>query len=441
MCVPSVSRPLGVVVERIKFTTERVAAIKAPASGEIFVGDVEVPQLLLRVRSSGAKTWMMRYRSGGGGRAAASRKLTLGDAMKVGVADARTAAKTQIGVVAQGRDPAAEKRAAARRQEARLDRAIPAYVASLRKRQLVKAADIETLLSRELISRFGAAHGVSELTRRDFAALFDAVEASGRAGTARDLKSRCSTFLNWLVAEGVISANVLAGMRRPRATRAEALEEGEGKGRSLNEEEIRQLWVALGCIEQPMLAAYVKFLLLTGCRRTEAAALRRSWLREVDGRQFCVIPAERTKSGRDHIVPAPPILAALIGQLPKMDEDPDLVFPGRGGKQMSGWTQRLRPLRDELATRGFHGVLRLHDLRKTVRSWLPVLGADDGLAGRMLNHRPKDTLVRIYDKNERLAERYELAQRWSERVIEIVTSETAHAALDGRKIVQLIRRQ
>ena len=408
-------------MQKIRFTTERVAAAKLPVEGETVFGDVEVPQLLLRVRASGSKTWIIRYRPGGG-RGAQTRKLKIGDAMKIGVADARSVAKALIGALAQGRDPVAEKQANVRREEARLDRAIPAYVESLHKRKLVKAEYLNTLLTRELISRFGAGKDVALLTRRDFSELFDAVEASGRAGTAAELKSRCSTFLNWLVSQGITPSNVLAGMRRPRTTRAESLEGDDEKGRALSEPEIRLLWSCLQAIERPYFAAYVQFLLLSGCRRTEAAALRRSWFREVDERLFCLIPAAQTKSGRDHIVAIPPILSALVGRLPKSANDPDLIFCGRGGKQMSGWSPLIRPLRAELAARGFKGVLRLHDLRKTARSWWSILGADDSLAARMISHRPKDTLVRIYDKNERLPERFAMTHLWCEKVMGMVAS-------------------
>lgn len=86
---------------------------------------------------------------------------------------------------------------------------------------LVKAKDIGTLLTRELIGQFSAKRDVSMLTRRDLVELFDLVEKSGTPGTAADLKMRASTFFNWAVGQDLVSANVLGGLRRPRATRSE----------------------------------------------------------------------------------------------------------------------------------------------------------------------------------------------------------------------------
>lgn len=417
-------------MERVKFTTERITAIKPPSVGEVVIGDSDVPWLLLRVRAGGSKTWMVRYRPPGG-RAVQVRRVTIGNADKIGIGDARRSAQAIAGGVATGGDPQQERRVQRRQEEARLDRAVEGYVKSLHARQVVKAKDIETLLTRELVGRLGKAVDLTKLNRRDFVKVFDAVQKSGRPGTATDLRTRASVFLNWATAEGLLQHNVLAGLKRPRVTRAQSQER---KGRALTAEEIGMLWRAAEAGGDPYFTAYVRVVLLTGCRRNEAAAALRSWIKVVEGLNFMVLPREVTKAGREHAVPLPPSLLAMLTALPKGNIAPDLVFVGRHGKPMSGWTQRWAKVRSALAEAGFRGDLTLHDLRRTARSWWTSLGAEERLAEMMLNHRPKNTLVNLYDRAEMLPERTALAVRWAAEVERMVG---VSRAATGAEVVPL----
>jgi integrase len=402
----------------VRLTTVRLAELEPPTTGEQAVLDTEVPGLGVRLRAGGTKTFFVRYRLGG--RRHGERRVTIGAVASVPLAEARRAARGILGRVAQGADVQAERREGARREEARLDRAIAAYGEDLRRRQVVRADAITTLLSRELVGRLGGATDVATLSRADFVRVFDAVEQSGRPGTAEDLRTRASVALNWCVAKGIVSANVLAGLKRARRTRAE---EGERGGRALTSpEEVAALWHAAEAGGDPYFTAYLRVLLLTGCRRTETAAMRWSWLAEIDGRAFIVVPAAVTKSGRAHAVPLPSAVKAMLSALPRIAEDPDLIFVGRRGRPMSGWTQRWAPVARALHEAGVTGRVTMHDLRRTARSWWTVLGAPTELGELMLNHRPRNALVSLYDRSERLKERYELACKWASKVAEIIAA-------------------
>ena len=123
----------------------------------------------------------------------------------------------------------------------------------------------------------------------------------------------------------------------------------------------------------PFMRGYLYTLLFTGQRRTETAIMRRRDLSSDAAGNIVewVIPAEVTKAGRAHRVPMPSRLAAIIADLPRLAAT-ELVFPGRGGKPMSGWTQRLAPLQKATIQAGL-GSWTLHDLRRTVRTGLGAL--------------------------------------------------------------------
>ncbi|WP_427147793.1 tyrosine-type recombinase/integrase [Rhizobium leguminosarum] len=84
---------------------------------EYFVSDTAVTGFAIRVRTTGAMTYLVIYRFGSG-REAPTRRYTIGSTKKVTPDEARRVAKTVLAQVVQGGDPAKEKSA---------DRASPTF--------------------------------------------------------------------------------------------------------------------------------------------------------------------------------------------------------------------------------------------------------------------------------------------------------------------------
>jgi hypothetical protein len=80
-----------------------------PGPAEFTVWDAKLPGFGVRVRPSGAMSFIIVYRAGTG-RTAPSRRYTVGTVGKLAPDAARTQAKALLGSVANGADPAAEKR-------------------------------------------------------------------------------------------------------------------------------------------------------------------------------------------------------------------------------------------------------------------------------------------------------------------------------------------
>lgn len=395
------------MVEKVKLTAERVLAFALPAEGERIIGDAEVPGLLVRLRAGGSRTYVVRFRPGGG-RGAQQRRVSVGDVAAVPLAEARRIARALVGAVAGGADPVATRRAATRREEARLSRVLDAYERDCLARGVTRPAERPATLRRELLPRLGRDADLGGITRAQFVAAFEAVAASGRPGLAKELRTRVSVLLNFAVGRGLIAANVLAGHRAPRTTRAEALVQ---HGRALALPEAAAVWRAAGAGRDPIFAAFVRGLMLTGCRRGEWSQARRAWIEHVDGKPFMILPAAVTKSGRPHPVPLPPDLFATLDSLPRFAADPDLIFPSRiTGRPMQGWSKLL----PRVVKAAGVGAFSLHDLRRTFRSGLTTLGVPADLAEMMVAHRPRDVLLSIYDRAERLPERFEAATRWAD---------------------------
>jgi integrase len=374
-------------------------------------------------------TWILRYRVGG--RGGLARRLTLGDARKVSLKDARDAARMAWGERAKGSDPQAARKAAARRERAQLGFAVDGYIKDLERRGATAVRTIRSLLRRELVAPLGEATDLSTLDRARLAARVSAIADSGRPGTAREFRTRCSVLLNWAVGRGLIEHNPLLGLRLPRATRSE---EVAIHGRALREAEIRAFWEAAEAIGDPIYAGYLRTLLLTGCRRTELAQSRWGWVRRADDtdRTVLMLPAKITKNGRAHAVPLPEPVLKLLSALPRRVGS-DLIFPSWRGVDtaMSGWSKRWTSITAAMAELGVIGRVTMHDLRRTARSWWSELGVVEPVAELMLNHRPRSRLVALYDRSERMDERHAAAERWAEFVFGLIEGGRGRCGTQG----------
>src|SRR3954470_13393086 len=289
-----------------------------PDKAHVLLWDSERPGLAVRVYPSGRKVFTVLYRTPGG-RKGRLRWLTVGEVGAVSLADAREAAGAHLGAVAKGRDPAAERREGARQARALLGPAIDRYGEELERRQVVRARETVSMLKRELLRPLGDVD-MAGLGRAALVERIEAIEREGLRGKAKDFRAKAGAFLNWAASSGLIPANPLAGWRRPRRTRAERLERA---GRALPDAELPILWRAAEACLDPVFGAYVRFLLLTGQRRTETALMR--WPDVDPAAGAWTIPAEVTKAGRVHRVPLPPEALALLGTLPRLAGS-DLVF-------------------------------------------------------------------------------------------------------------------
>lgn len=108
----------------------------------------------------------------------------------------------------------------------------------------------------------------------------------------------------------------------------------------LTADEIRWFWQACESVDAPLapgaprpFGPLLKVLLLTGQRRNEVAGMTRDELSD-DGATWN-IPGSRTKNGRAHVVPLPPMVRELIASA----KPGNLVFTTTGTTPVSGWSR------------------------------------------------------------------------------------------------------
>jgi integrase len=174
--------------------------------------------------------------------------------------------------------------------------------------------------------------------------------------------------------------------------------------RYLSIEEVRDLWMALDrlSIQHPILTAFVRVLLMTGCRLREIANLHRA---EFNGDDL-IIPAKRCKGGRyPHLVPLIPALRHVI------PDRQGYVFGAPGSsaapqpddRSAVHNEYRFKRLLDDTINdiRKQDGrppipAWRFHDLRRTARTMMSYLKISTEISERCLGHA-RPSIQRIYD--------------------------------------------
>ena len=416
------------------FTENRIEALQPPDKGEETHADTAVPGLRLRVLASGVKSYVVRYRLGG--RGSPQRRLTLGMADAMRLDAARKAALKALAEVRNGGDPVGERnrmineraQAAARTTIAEL---VDLHEAEQRAREVSSARDA----ARDAEARSCVCAGLQPRPRHHHSigacASLDRVRdgvpghAAPRPGSVATFRARLHGLFETALARGVVQANPLAGYRQPRLSKMQRIEREQRRGgRMLSMQEIANLWTA--CCDARVsqsFGAYVRMLMITGCRRSELAAARLSWIKpaRADQPALLVIPSVMTKNANQHVVPLPSLAAAVIAGVPRL-ADTDLIFPGgrsrKTGKTaaISGWSKLWPALLAVAREQGLKGRLTIHDLRKSARSHWGRLGVSDRVAESLLNHTVPNVLIQIYDQRDFLGEKIVAMDMWCQEI-------------------------
>jgi integrase len=332
--------------------------------------DSTVPGFGLRIYPTGRKAFILRYRVNG-----RKKLLTLGPYGVLTVEQARNLARQRLGEVIGGEDPL-EKRKKAVQGET-----IAALGAAYLERHAVRkrsGRDDQRRIAQHLLPAWGQ-RKVESITRADVAALhtmigerhpYEANRTVALVGKMFELARRWGFLPE-------TAANPARGIDKFREHK---------RDRWVTPEELPRLAAIIGQYPNLYVQAALWLYLLTGVRREELLQAR--W-EDVDVARGELRLGE-TKAGRPHYVPLSAPALALLRQLPREEGNPYLLPGTKTGGHLVNVSKPWEKIR---RAAGVEDV-RIHDLRRTVGSWLAMAGNSLPLIGRVLNHTdPKTTAV------------------------------------------------
>ena len=223
--------------------------------------DTKAGGLALRVQPGGSRSWVVVYSRHG-----RSRWLTLGAADRIGLADARIEAGKITLAVAQGHDPAAERKA--ERGAGTFADLAAKYVEQYAKRKNKSWKASETLIQRYVLPRWGKLQSQA-ITRGDIKQMMSRMAES--PVVANSVKAALSAIFNWGIGEELVTANPCKLIPNFPV---------KSRERVLCASDLPKFWKAFGDLD-PVRGAALKMILLTGQRPGEVSNMRREHI--VDG--------------------------------------------------------------------------------------------------------------------------------------------------------------
>jgi hypothetical protein len=368
----------------VRLTAESVARLK-PRSGKraetYFDRTKGAPSgFALRVTATGARTYYLIYRSSGSEKKSF---LWIGDATRMSLADARHRAREADRLRGQGSDPVQERKREKRtaRQRPTVAALVSAFVEAGENRKSEKTqAEYRRIVAAEIDGTPVGATTANDVTAPELDAICRKI-AKRSPPMAINVYKLIRAAFRWGFKKDLVDRDVSAKLDRPAEEHRLPTEE-----RTLNDEEVRRLWLGVEPLGREM-ATFIRLPLLSGTHRGETALAewREFELRE-QGTSVWRIRAEHRKGQRGKkrglVIPLPPLAVRLLLALREETGGGTRVFPAVGERFLINLYRSTEEVRTATGVR-----FSLHDLRATCATGVRRMSGLPHVPALVLGHQ------------------------------------------------------
>ncbi len=323
--------------------------------------------LYLRITPAGVKSWLIRTSKAG-----EPRQQVIGGWPAMSLRAAEAAAPSALDKLI-GRSP----------EKLTVEQAIELwYTSDVLPRYKSKAYDTRLELRRgfaRLMNR-----RVDSIVQRELVKIIDDKKVMHPAAAVRWMRV-CKSFFRWCE----IREHVPSSPARALTEKSLSLQPYTPRQTVADDALLREVWK----LPDEPYGRLLRFVLLTGCRIGEAIGIEPS---EIEGTLWR-IPAARTKSSREHVLPLTATAKALAEQ----------GWPPRAYSSLHAWW-----------TRRFE-AFNPHDLRRTAATRMRELGVSVEIIEAVLNHAPA-RLVQVYQVADLTPQMRSALSLWEQELLRIV---------------------
>ena len=365
------------------------------------------PGLMLKIKPTGSKQWVLRYMLAGN-----RRDMGLGGFPAVTLAQARERARAQRELIFQGVDPVEQRRQRQAELQAEAETRITvakAWAEYWRDKSAGLTAATrrhwENSFRRYALPALGSMV-VSDVELRHVEAALRPIWET-RTVTASKLRGRLEALFSWATVKGYREGD------NPARWASGLKELLPAPSRVANSKHHRALDIDTAPEFMQELAGFgstaarcLELVILTGVRSGEGRAAR--WEQFDLQAGVWSIPAEQMKMKRDHVVPLPDAAITLLEGL-RGDQSEGLVFPNQQGRKLSDMAL-LKVLRDM----NWADKTTVHGFRATFKSWsVERTDIPDFVSEMALAHSVGDNIMKAYQRSDLLAKRRRLMREWA----------------------------
>jgi integrase len=365
-----------------------------PQARTFAVWDTHQRGLAVVVQPTGHKAWKCVYPFHG-----RPRWYHIGAVAAIDLADARKLAGCVMFKVAEGNDPAAERKA--ERSKGTFEELATRYVEEYAKRKNRSWQQADALVRRHLIPKWGKLQA-ADIARSDVKAMMARIKAPI---VANQTLAAASAIFAWAIREEIVKINPCQLVER---------NETKSRERVLSDSEIPKFWAAFdgaGLVQSTAL----KMILLTGQRPGEVAHMRREhivdgWW-EMPGLPVPALDWPGTKNDATHRVWLAAPAQALLAEMPESG----LVFAGARGSAVAKLDAAMRDICKAL------GAERAtpHDLRRTFSTKVTGLKFGTEAMNRVTNHK-EGGIASVYDRHGYADENKHIMETVAARILALV---------------------
>ncbi|ELQ5982772.1 tyrosine-type recombinase/integrase [Cronobacter sakazakii] len=359
--------------------------------------------LFLLVKTSGKKLWRFRYQRPSSG---SRTNLSFGSYPTLTLAAARQIRDQHLTTLAQGIDPQQQQKQSKEQRQIESDSIFSTVAANwfqIKSKSVTEdyAKDIWRSLDKDILPAIGAMP-VQAIKARTIVEALEPIKARGALETVRRLVQRVNEIMIYAVNTGLIDANPASGVGM-------AFEKPKKQNMpTLRPEELPKLMRSLVMYNLSVpTRCLIEWQLLTLTRPSEASGAR--WA-EIDlDTKLWIIPAERMKAKREHVVPLSPQALDILEVMKTISAHREYIFPSRNDpkKPMNSQTANAA-----LKRIGFEKKLVAHGLRAIASTYLNETGLDSDAIEACLAHIDKNEVRRAYNRSTYLEKRKVIMNIW-----------------------------
>jgi integrase len=402
--------------------TDAACKTKPPHTGRWEIADLRQAGLVLRITPNGARSFAYRFRHPDTRK---TLRATIGSYPATNLEAARKRAREMAAQVAEGINPIEAKRvdranAPTRTFQALADRYLKEHAE--RHKRPRSAEEDQRNLDVHILPKW-ANRDFRKIRRSDVIELIESIVSVGKHAAANRVHSLISKIFSFAIDADLLEANPAARLKKRGV-------ENVGR-RVLDDQEIRRFWrgIVLKPISRPVGLA-LRLALLTAARTNEIAGARKSEFLHLNKAEEAawVIPGERVKNKRDHLVPLAPLAVETVKAAIELTSDKEeFLFPtrlDRGGPiDRHTLTVAMTRFGKGLNTKE---IPTPHDLRRTVNTRLAKMGVHKEIRDRTLNHitGQRDPEGKHYNLYEYRAEKAAALNRWADEIAAVIKPAT-----------------
>lgn len=403
-----------------KLTKQVVDNAKASEIGEVFIWDSELQGFGLRVKPSGRKIYLVRYRTKDGKNT--QRKMNICRSSDAPPDKARSMARDIFAKVAAGEDPAMDRKPKGK-SDVTLKAMFEGYVAHLRSKNQASAGEVERVLVKcdhNAADFIGPDREPIDVTAQDIVDYVSTYYDAGHRNSADKARSYISSAFNWAIKSAndyTVKVRRNWGVKHNPASEVAKDHGANGvRDRNLDADELRIVWEACqngnaGFSEGTEVC--LRTIMACGQRVQETLRMCGSEI-DLDAKLW-KMPAEKTKGKKHpHDIPLPSIIIPDLRKLKEKYGDGPL-FPGRADANEELQTSesiahavRRWLLSDECPIAAFQP----RDLRRTWKSRSHDAGIDRFTRDLLQQHARNDTGSKHYDRAEYLPQKRAAMELW-----------------------------